>query len=74
MRRRVLQPAPDGPRFRLVRIWRVHGRMQAEAIGGVGEPKYAIMAAFGEPMRTLAVDRRGDIYADNHRPIQERAL
>lgn len=70
--RRVLQPDRDGPRFRIVRIWRVNGRTQAEIIHGVDEPKLAMMAAFGEPMRTLAVDRRGDIYVDNHKPIQER--
>lgn len=70
--RRVLPPAPDGDRFRIVRMWRVNGRIKAEIIHGVDQPSHAIMAAFGEPMRTIAVDRRGDIYADNHKPIQER--
>ena len=70
--RRVLKPDANGPRFRIVRLWKVGTAIKAESIGKEETPADAMRAAFAEPFRAMAVDRRGDIYADNHRDIQNR--
>jgi hypothetical protein len=72
-KQRVLPPDRDGPRFRLVRLWRVGDVIKAEAIGTAETPAECLQRVFSEEGRVLAVDRRGDAYADNHKPIQERA-
>ena len=67
--RRVLPPDRDGPRFRITRLFRVGAVMKAEVIGSEDTHSDAMRRVFAEPTRTMAVDRRGDIYADNHQPI-----
>lgn len=69
--RRIL-PRCESPRFRLVRMWRVQGRIKAEIIGSAEHPEHAITSVFAEPDRVLAVDRNGYPYSDNHKPISER--
>ncbi len=73
MSRRVLPSDRDGPRFRIVRLWRAGSVMKAEVIGSEESPSEAIRRTFAEQGRVMAVDRRGDVYTDNHNKIQERA-
>lgn len=72
-RRKMLPIAPDGPRFRIVQLWRVGSphRIQAEIVGSEDTPDAATKRIFSECGHVIAVDRRGDIYADNHKPTQE---
>ncbi len=70
--RRVLKAAADGPRFRMVRLWKVQGAMKGELIGAADTPSEAVQLAHNGPGHVIAVDRRGDIYADNNQPTQER--
>lgn len=70
--RRVLPSDREGPRFRITRLVRIGETLKAEVIGSAESPWEAMQRAFNEVERTVAVDRRGDIYADNHQPIQER--
>ncbi len=72
-KRRVLPSDANGPRFRIVRLWKVGTVTKAEVVGSAEAPSEAVDRTFTEPFRAMAVDRRGDIYADNHRDIQERA-
>jgi len=71
-RRRVLPPDANGPRFRIVRLWTIGTVTKAEVIDSAETPSESMIRVFAEPFRTLAVDRRGDVYTDNHKPIQER--
>lgn len=70
--RRVLPSDANGPRFRIVRLWRVGTQTKAERIGDEDTPAQCMHRIFIEGGHVIAVDRRGDIYADNHRPSQER--
>ena len=72
--RRVLQSDRDGPRFRIVRLYRVDAVTKAEVIGSADAPWEAMQRAFAEIGHVLAVDRRGEVYVDNHQLTQERPL
>jgi hypothetical protein len=61
------------PRFRIARMFRVGEKVEIEMIGSEETPSEAMQRVFSEPGRVVAVDRRGDIYVDNHEPIQERS-
>ncbi len=70
-RKRVLPADADGPRFRMVRLWKVNGAMKGEMVGAADTPSEATNRTHAGPGHLIAVDRRGDIYADNHQPTQE---
>lgn len=67
---RVL-PACESPRFRIVRLWRVDGKVKAENVGSADTPSEAMRAVFEDrsSSRVVAVDRRGYAYADTGKPI-----
>lgn len=70
--KRVLPPDRDGPRFRITRLFRRGAVMKAEVIASEDTPADAMRRVFAESTRAMAVDRRGEIYADNHKPTPER--
>lgn len=71
--RRALRQAPDGPRFRIARIYIRDNEKRIEVFGSEDTPADAMRRVHAETQRTVAVDRRGYIYADNHLEVEERS-
>lgn len=71
--RRALPQAPDGPRFRIARVYIRNNEKRIEVYGNEETPSDAMRRVHGETTRTVAVDRRGYIFADNHLEVEERS-
>lgn len=71
--RRALPQDPDGPRFRLAHIYVKANEKRIEVFGSEETPSDAMRRVHGERTRTVAVDRRGYIYADNHLEVEEHS-
>jgi hypothetical protein len=70
--RRALPQAPDGPRFRIARIYVKNNEKRIEVFDSEDTPGDAVRRIHRESKRTVAVDRRGYIYVDNHLEVEER--
>lgn len=68
---KALPADANGPRFRIVRVCHIAGEKRVVMLGSADTPGEAMTSVFAEPGWALAIDRRGDVFADNHHDMQE---